>query len=417
MTLTNVVEIKIPDIGGADNVDVIEVSVGVGDTVAVDDTLLALESEKASMDIPSPFAGKIKTVNVKIGDKVSEGSVVFTLESADALASDEKPAEKPAEKAAPVKAVAEKHVEKTVQTVSNSGEVHAGPAVRRLANQLGVDLSKVSATGKKGRVVLEDVHQFVKSNLQGGGGGGLSVSEAPVIDFSQFGEVETAALSRIKKISGKILHRNWVTIPHITQLDEADITDLEAFRQENKAAVQKQGAKLTPLVFIMKAVAHSLKAFPNFNASLDASGENLILKRYFHIGIAVDTPNGLVVPVVRDVDQKGVVELALELGEISKKAREGKLLPRDMKGGCFSISSLGGIGGTAFTPIINAPEVAILGVSKSEIKPKMIDGEFKPRLMLPLCLSYDHRVIDGADGARFITHLSATLTDLCRIFL
>ncbi|PIQ43669.1 MAG: dihydrolipoyllysine-residue acetyltransferase [Gammaproteobacteria bacterium CG11_big_fil_rev_8_21_14_0_20_46_22] len=409
-------DITLPDLGTDDAVEVIEVHVKAGDSVKAEAALLTLESDKATMDVPAPRDGEIQAISIKVGDKVKTGQVIGQMSGAPADQTG-KPKE---DKAQAVPAAQEKPAEKAEAPASaslNQGNVYAGPGVRRLANELGVNLASVSGTGPKGRILREDLTGFAKQRMTSGGGAGLSLAEAPVVDFAKFGEVETQALSRIKKLSGKFLHRNWVTIPHVTQFDEADITDLEAFRQANKAVAEKQGAKLTPLVFIMKAVVAALKAYPQFNASLDASGENLVLKKYFHIGVAVDTPNGLVVPVIRDVDQKGFVELAKELAEFSKKARDGKLTPADMQGGCFSISSLGGIGGTAFTPIVNAPEVAILGVSKSDIKPKFIDGEFKPRLMLPLSLSYDHRVIDGADAARFVVYLAQALEDMRRVLL
>jgi len=422
-------KVLVPDIGGAEAVDVIEVLVKAGDTIAQEDSLITLEGDKATMDIPSPYAGVVKTLLIQVGAKISEGAVILTMEVAGK-----------AESSAAVDEVAESvKKEKSVvaaspvpaEKVSASPEemntdfgitVHAGPAVRRIAREFAVDLSKISGSGEKGRIVKEDVQQFVKSQLQiaagkGSAGGGLSVLAAPTIDFSKFGDIETQALSKIKKISGANLHRNWVTIPHVTQFADADITELEAFRQEKKASALKQGVKLTPLLFMIKAVVAALKKFPHFNASLDATGEQLILKKYFHIGIAVDTPNGLVVPVIRHVDQKGLFDLAKELGDISKKAREKGLGLADMQGGCFSISSLGGIGGTAFAPIINAPEVAILGVSKSQMKPVYTNSEFEPRLMLPLSLSYDHRVIDGADGARFMVYLSQCLSDIRTLLL
>lgn len=435
--MSTLTEIVVPDIGGAENVEVIEIAVKPGDHIKENDTLITIESEKASIDIPAPNGGLVKELKVKKGDKVSQGSLILMLETTEEIKAnshekkeEEKEKLESSEKSeAPVETKAAdkpKAVDKPKATstpttnnapVKSNEGAHAGPAVRRLAFQLGVDLSKVTGTARKGRIVPEDVHAFVKRIMQSqsSGGAGLNIAPMPEIDFSKFGEIEKTSLSRIKKISGTYLHRNWVSIPHITQFEEADITDMEAFRKENKAEFEKEGLKLTPLVFIIKAVVESLQAMPQFNSSLALDGESLILKKYYHIGVAVDTPNGLVVPVIRDADKKGIKELARELGELSKKAREGKLLPSEMQGGCFSISSLGGIGGTAFTPIINAPEVAILGVSRSEMKPKFIDNEFKPRLMLPLSLSYDHRVIDGADGARFVSHLSAGLSDLRRL--
>lgn len=407
-------QIKLPDLGTDDAVEVIEIHVKAGDSVKAEDALMTLESDKATMDVPAPHDGKITAISVKVGDKVKTNQLVGEM-TGDEASSDEPVLEE--KKEAPQKAaIPEPQASEKAPAEVNHANVYAGPGVRRLATELGVNLSSVTGSGRKGRILREDLTGFAKKQMSGGGAG-FSIADAPQVDFAKFGEVETKPLSRIKKLSGKFLHRNWVTIPHVTQFDEADITDLEAFRQANKAVAEKQGAKLTPLVFIMKAVVAALKAYPQFNASLDQSGENLVMKKYFHIGVAVDTPNGLVVPVIRDVDQKGFIALAKELAEISVKARDGKLTPADMQGGCFSISSLGGIGGTAFTPIVNAPEVAILGVSKSDIKPKFIDNEFKPRLMLPLCLSYDHRVIDGADAARFVVYLSQALEDMRKILL
>lgn len=440
----NLIEVCVPDLGGAASVDVIEVLVSVGDTVAVDDPLATLEGDKASMDIPSTSAGTVKSIAINVGDKVSEGSLVCTLEveatqdnsstdtddntTTESSEKQEKNTQQPTKKASQKAAKKEKKAvekeEKAVETQQSQSLVHAGPAVRRLANDVGIDLSKITGTGEKGRILKSDVKAYVSKSVvaaeTGGGvaGGGFSVLPAPQVDFSRYGETEKLSLSKIQKFSGANLHRNWVTIPHVTQFDEADITELEAFRKSQKDSAAKQGVKLTPLVFIMKAVVAALKAFPRFNSSLDPSGEHLILKKYFHIGVAVDTPNGLVVPVIRDVDQKGLYELANELGAISKKAREEGLSLADMQGGCFTISSLGGIGGTAFTPIINAPEVAILGVSRSSQKPVFkADGSMAPRLMLPLSLSYDHRVIDGADGARFIVYLSQRLADIRTLLL
>jgi len=407
--------ITVPDIGGATDVDVIEVLVKVGDHIKVDTPLLTLESDKATMEVPSSDEGVVKELKVKTGDKLSQGSTILVLEIAgQASAAVEKTA---APEKTPVVS-ATKTAEVAIQPTAavHTGtliEIHAGPAVRKIAREFGVDLAEVPATGPKTRILKEDIQVYVKSRLaQTSTAGGSALPAAPTVDFSKFGSVKTLPLSRIKKISGKNLHRNWLLVPHITQFADADISDLEAFRVEQKATLEKQGVKLTPLVFIMKAVVASLKAFPQFNASLDASGENLVMKQYFHIGVAVDTADGLVVPVIRDVDKKGLSELAKELSTVSEKARNKQLNATDMQGGCFSISSLGGIGGTAFTPIVNLPEVAILGVSKSSHKPVYLDGQFVPRLMLPLSLSYDHRVIDGADGARFIVYLSNMLSDI-----
>ncbi len=432
----SIIEVTVPDIGDDTDVDIIEVLVAPGDTVAEEDGLITLETDKATMDVPCPKAGKVVELKVKVGDKVSEGSLVLTLEVEGAQAATpapqaqaasapaaSAPAAAPAPKAPPVPhhpSAGEK---------SKTGKVHASPSVRRLAREFGVDLTQVGGTGRKNRVLKEDVQSYVKYELSrpkmtpgtnvSSGSGGLQVLPPPKVDFSKFGEVEEVALTRIQKLSGPNLHRNWVTIPHVTQFDEADITDLEAFRKEQNQLAEKRklGVKITPLVFMMKAVADALKVYPTFNSSLSESGESLIMKKYFHIGIAVDTPNGLVVPVVKDVDKKGVMDISRELMEISAKARDGKLKSADMQGSCFTISSLGGIGGTGFTPIVNAPDVAILGVSKSEIKPKWNGKDFDPRLMLPLSLSYDHRVIDGALAARFAAHLAGCLADIRRILL
>jgi len=432
----SVIEVTVPDIGGDENVDVIEILVAVGDTVEVEDGLVTLETDKASMDVPAPEAGVIKEMHLNVGDKVSQGSLVVHLEvtsSASAPAASETVAA-PVAAAAPAPApVAAKAPpvphHPSAAPIQATGKVHASPSVRRVAREFGVDLTQVKASGTKGRILKEDVQSYVKYELSrpkltaasatSGGNGGLQVLAAPKVDFSKFGEIEEKPLTRIQKISGPNLHRNWVTIPHVTQFEEADITDMESFRKEQNVVAEKRklGFKITPLVFMMKAVADALKAYPTFNSSLSADGESLILKKYFHIGIAVDTPNGLVVPVVRDVDQKGIHALSLELMDISIKARDGKLKAADMQGSCFTISSLGGIGGTAFTPIVNAPDVAILGVSKSEIKPKWNGKDFEPRLMLPLSLSYDHRVIDGALAARFAVHVKNVLGDLRQIIL
>lgn len=427
-------DVNVPDIGG-DEVEVTEIMVAVGDTVEAEQSILNVEGDKASMEVPAPFAGVVKEIKIAVGDKVNTGSLVMVFEVAGSQATSEAPkaaaaapakAEAPkaeAPKAAPAAAPAAK-----AEFVENNAYVHATPVVRRLAREFGVDLSKVSATGPKSRILKEDVQSYVKGIIkqvasQPAGvavaGGGMAVLAWPKVDFAKFGEVEEVAMTRIQKISGPNLHRNWVKIPHVTQFDETDITELEDFRKQENAIAEKQklGYKISPLIFIMKAAAKALEAYPKFCSSLSQDEQSLIMKKYIHIGVAVDTPNGLVVPVVRDVNKKGIRELALELGEISKKARAGKLTAADMQGGCFTISSLGGIGGTQFTPIVNAPEVAILGVSKSSIKPVWNGKEFEPRLMQPLALSYDHRVIDGADGARFITMMSGVLSDLRRLAL
>ncbi|GIU46760.1 pyruvate dehydrogenase complex dihydrolipoyllysine-residue acetyltransferase [Shewanella algidipiscicola] len=440
-TRVEVKEIAVPDIGDAADVDVIEVLVAVGDMIEADQGLITLETDKATMEVPAPFAGKLVSLTVKVGDKVSQGSVIATVETqsaAPAAAPTPAAAPAPVAPAAPAQAPTAQAPTASKPPVPhhpsagstpNTGAVHASPAVRRLAREFGADLNLVTGTGRKGRILKEDVQAFIKYELSrpkataatavAGGAGGLNVIAAPKVDFAKFGEVEEVPLSRIQKISGPNLHRNWVTIPHVTQFDEADITEMEAFRkQQNElAAKQKSGIKITPLVFMMKAVAKTLQQFPVFNASLSPDGESLIKKKYYHIGVAVDTPNGLVVPVVRDVDKKGILELSAELMEISIKARDGKLKATDMQGSCFTISSLGGIGGTAFTPIVNYPDVAILGVSKSEIKPKWNGKDFEPKLMLPLSLSYDHRVIDGAMAARFSVTLSSMLSDIRTLIL
>ncbi len=424
--------VKVPDIGG-DEVAVTEILVKVGDVVTADQSLLTVEGDKASMEVPAPFAGTVKAIQVAIGDKVATGSLIMTFEVAGAapvvaaapVAA--APASAPVATAAPAPVVAAKAEEKG-DFVANDAYVHASPAVRRLAREFGVNLAKVKGSGRKGRIQKEDVQSYVKDAIKRAesapaagatSGSGLGVPPWPKVDFAKFGAIEEIELTRIQKISGPNLHRNWVMIPHVTQFDETDITDLEAFRKEQNVIADKQqlGFKITPLVFILKAAAKALEAHPRFCSSLSEDGSKLIMKKYIHIGVAVDTPNGLVVPVVRDVNKKGIYELSQDLAEISKKARNGKLTASDMQGGCFTISSLGGIGGTSFTPIVNAPEVAILGVSKSDFKPKWNGKEFEPRLTLPLALSYDHRVIDGADGARFITTLSGALADIRRLVL
>ena len=431
------IEVKVPDIGDLKEVGVIEVLVAPGDRVEKEGSLITVESDKATMEIPSPVAGVVKELKIKVGDKVAKGSLILILDEA-AGSAPVAPAQSAAAAVSTTPAPAVAAVEPPPRPVAKPDPVplepqdltvskpHASPSIRMFARELGVDLSKVKGTGLKGRVTREDVQAFVKGVLAAakpvsasasGGGLPFNLPELPNIDFAKFGPVETRALSRIKKISGANLHRNWVSIPHITQFDEADITELESFRKANAAETEKQGFKLTMLAFLIKASVTALRQFPDFNASLDKSGENLVLKKYFHIGVAVDTPDGLVVPVIRDADRKGVFDLARELGEVSKLAKEKKLKPGDMQGGTFSISSLGGIGGTMFTPIINAPEVAILGVSRSVMRPVWNGKEFTPRLVLPLSLSYDHRVIDGAAGARFTTYLVSVLSDIRRSLL
>ncbi|MGI2797924.1 pyruvate dehydrogenase complex dihydrolipoyllysine-residue acetyltransferase [Photobacterium damselae] len=417
-------EVNVPDIGG-DEVEVTEIMVAVGDTVEEEQSLITVEGDKASMEVPAPFAGTVKEIKIATGDKVSTGSLIMIFEVAGSA-----PVAAPvAQAAAPAPAATKAEAPAaSSEFVENNEYSHASPVVRRLAREFGVNLAKVKGTGRKNRILKEDVQNFVKDALKRlesgaasgkGDGSALGLLPWPKVDFSKFGETEVQPLSRIKKISGANLHRNWVMIPHVTQWDNADITALEAFRKEQNAIEAKKdtGMKITPLVFIMKAAAKALEAFPAFNSSLSEDGESLILKKYVNIGIAVDTPNGLVVPVFKDVNKKGIYELSAELAEVSKKARAGKLTAADMQGGCFTISSLGGIGGTAFTPIVNAPEVGILGVSKSEMKPVWNGKEFEARLQLPLSLSYDHRVIDGAEGARFITYLNGCLSDIRRLVL
>ena len=429
--------IRVPDIGDFSDVEIIEVHIGPGDSVNAEDPLITLESDKAAMDVPAPASGTIEAITVKIGDRASEGDVIGQMQAADAAAPPAETKTEPAatpepeakpepkqEAAPPPQPVAAGNTPPITlpPPVERSGAVnpHASPSIRRFARELGVDLSQVRGSGPKGRILKEDVQGFVKGRLSQpapAAGGGFALPEIPKVDFAKFGPVESKALSRIKKLAGKHLHACWLNVPQVTQHEDADITELEAFRQAHKDEAKAQGFNLTPLVFVMKAVVGALKQYPQFNASLDASGENLILKRYYNIGVAVDTPGGLVVPVIRDVDQKGLYQLAQELAETSKKARDGKLTPSDLQGGGFSLSSLGGIGGTAFSPIVNAPEVAILGLSKSELKPVWNGKKFKPRLMLPLSLSYDHRVIDGAEGARFAVYLARLLGDVRRLLL
>ena len=445
------IEVKVPDIGDYKDVPVIEVLVKPGDTVGAEDSLITVESDKATMEVPAPRAGVVKELRVKVGDKVSQGSVVLVLEAAEAAEAAEA---KSAPEAAPAKAepVAERKpaapapareqppaaAASAPQGTSTQapaaaqqaapideaahGKAHASPSVRRLARELGVDLSKVSGSGPRERIVKEDVQGYVKTALARPSGAalgslGFSLPSAPQVDFAKFGPITTQPLSRIRKLAGGFLHRNWVSIPHVTQHDEADITELEAFRKSQSVEAQAQGIRFTILGFLMKASVVALRQFPELNASLSQDGASLILKDYYHIGVAVDTPNGLVVPVIRDVDKKGLLELARELVEVSERMRVGKISPPDLQGGCFSISSLGGIGGTFFTPIINAPEVAILGVGKAVMKQVWNGKEFAPRLMLPLSLSYDHRVIDGALGARFVAFFASVLGDIRKLVL
>ncbi|AHW76008.1 dihydrolipoyllysine-residue acetyltransferase E2 component of pyruvate dehydrogenase complex [Neisseria meningitidis] len=428
------VQVAVPDIGGHTDVDVIAVEIKVGDTVAEDDTLITLETDKATMDVPCTAAGVVKAVFFKVGDKVSEGSAIIEVETVgSAAAAPAQAAQAAAPAAAPPPTAAAAPAAAPAPSAPAAAKIdeaafakaHAGPSARKLARELGVDLGQVKGTGLKGRIVGDDIKAFVKSVMQGGAakpaavgaslGGGLDLLPWPKVDFSKFGNVEVKELSRIKKISGQNLSRNWVVIPHVTVHEEADMTELEEFRKQLNKEWEREGVKLSPLAFIIKASVSALKAFPEFNASLD--GDNLVLKNYFNIGFAADTPNGLVVPVIKDVDQKGLKQISQELTELSKKAREGKLKPQEMQGACFTISSLGGIGGTGFTPIVNAPEVAILGVCKSQIKPVWNGKEFAPRLMCPLSLSFDHRVIDGAAGMRFTVFLANLLKDFRRITL
>jgi pyruvate dehydrogenase E2 component (dihydrolipoamide acetyltransferase) len=446
-------EVLVPDIGSFKDVEVIEIMVKVGDSIKADDALMTVESDKAAMDIPAPFGGTVKQVRIKIGDKISAGSLVLMLDTAgEATASSSAPVVKsfvpppspasgggaggegsssvaaippPSHPAPEVPAhIAPKHQPNPVAAHAEfaSGKpAHASPSVRRFARELGANLGQIKGSGPRGRILKEDVQNWIKAELAKPTGEaiGLGFPPAPIIDFAKFGEVERQPLSRIKKLSGTNLHRNWVSAPHVTQFDEADITDLEDFRKSMLEEASKRGVKLTLLAFLMKAVVNALRTYPQFNASLAADGENLILKKYFHVGFACDTPDGLVVPVIRDVNKKDVMDIARELAELSELARERKLKTNAMQGGCFTISSLGGIGGTAFTPIINCPEVAILGLSRASMQPvwNKTTSSFEPRLMMPLSLSYDHRVIDGADGARFTSHLRLMLSDVRRLLL
>lgn len=416
--------IIIPDLGDASGVDVIEVLVAAGDEVAKDDSLIVLETDKATMEVPSPLAGTIENLTVKVGDKVSQGdSIGSMLVTAGAA-----PKATPAAKSAPAPEVAKPAPKESrapvsdypVEATKKGGLVHASPAIRRLAREFGADLSQVKGTGRKGRILKEDVQAYIKFELsrpKATAGSAQAAPDLPEIDFSKFGEIEETSLTRIQKISSVTLQRNWNLIPHVTQHEDADITDMDNFRKSMKEEALKEGVRLTPLAFIMKALVASLKEFPTFNSSLAADGETLVLKKYFNIGVAVDTPDGLVVPVIRDVDKKSVYQLANELGEMSQKARDKKLTAADMQGSSMTISSLGGIGGTKFTPIVNWPDVAILGLSRNKVQPVWDGKEFQPRMMLPMSLSYDHRVIDGAVAARFIVHLSKMLGDIRRIIL
>ena len=427
-----VIDVNVPDIGG-DEVNVTDVMVKVGDRVEVDQSIINVEGDKASMEVPAPVAGIVKEIIIKAGDKVSTGTLIMRFEVAGnaPVAAPAPQAAAPAPTATP--AVAPSAPAATASDADVTGAksyAHATPVIRRLAREFGVNLDKVKGTGRKGRILKEDVQAYVKAAVKAlesgaasatgaANGAGLGLLPWPKVDFSKFGEIEEVELSRINKISGANLHRNWVMIPHVTHFDKADITDLEAFRKEQNALAEKQklGVKITPVVFIMKAVAKALEAFPRFNSSITEDAQRLILKKYINIGVAVDTPNGLVVPVFKDVNKKGIIELSRELAEVSKKARDGKLTASDMQGGCFTISSIGGLGTTHFAPIVNAPEVAILGVSKSSMEPVWNGKDFAPRLILPISLSFDHRVIDGADGARFISYIGSVLADLRRLVM
>jgi len=442
--MAEIKEILVPDIGDFEGVEVIEILVAPGDIIHLEDPLVSLESDKAAMEIPAEAAGKVKEVKVKLGDKVSQGDLLITLELSDASAAteDATATKTEAEAVRVEQAVAERAAENITQqpapepasavakqqhpapvptdTIDEAAfsKAHASPAIRKFARELGADLGRIKGSAPGGRILKQDVKDWIKQALSATGSGNISgIEPMPEIDFSQFGETQTLPLTRINRLTGKFLHRNWVSIPHVTQFDEADITELESFRKQLNEENKKEGTRVTVLAFLMKALVSALKQYPRFNASLDPGGENIILKKYINIGVAMDTPAGLVVPVIRDCERKSLIELATELIETSQRARDKKLSPADMQGGCISISSLGGIGGTAFTPIVNAPEVAILGVSRAQMKPVYQAGEFVPRLMLPLSLSYDHRVIDGANGARFTAYLSKVLSDTRRLLL
>ena len=430
-------QVNVPDIGDFDSVEVIEILVAEGDSVEVDDSLITLESDKATMEIPSPVSGTVTKVTISVGDKVAEGDYILDIEVSDSaaapapVAKEETPAAAPAaveEKPAPQVITQPAHnvpaAAKPVNPQAMGASFHASPSVRAFARNLGVDLTHVEGSGPKGRIKQTDVEAAIKAVMSGqapapgaSAMSGTGIPPIPAIDFSQFGETTTEELGRIKKISGKFLHASWLNVPHVTQFDECDITEMDQFRKDQKAAAEKQGIKLTPLVFVMKAVVKALQDFPSFNASLSEDGQSIIKKHYYNIGIAVDTPNGLVVPVVKDVDKKGIYDLSRDLMEISAKARDGKLGPKDMQGGCFTISSLGGIGGTQFTPIVNAPEVAIMGLSKAKMQPVWNGSEFEPRLIMPFSVSYDHRAIDGAEGVRFTTTVGHYLSDLRQLIL
>ena len=439
--MANSREILLPDIGDFEAVDVIDVPVNVGDAVNAEDTIVTLESDKATMDIPSPASGVVTKLLVNVGDSIAQGAPLLLMDESEAdTSAAEKPdtetqteaakeTSEPATPAEPVPKSAPQTTHRSAPAVmetsqvvggSRSEKAHASPSVRRFARELGVDLGLIYGKGPKGRILKEDVKAFTKSMLSGnklGGSGNFGFPEIPPVDFSKFGQTEMQPLSRLKRLGGQSLHRSWITVPHVTQFDEADITDLEEFRKSELKAAEAEGIKLTLVTFLVKAVVVALQKFPEFNSSITSDGENLVIKKYFHVGVAVNTKNGLVVPVIKDADKKGLFAIADEISQLSNKAQEGKLSPADMQGGCFTISSLGGIGGTAFTPIVNAPEVAILGVSRSAMKPVYENGEFVPRLMMPYALSYDHRVIDGVAGAQFTQFLSTILTDIRHILL
>jgi pyruvate dehydrogenase E2 component (dihydrolipoamide acetyltransferase) len=414
--------IQVPDIGGGENVDVIEISVKVGDSINEGDTLIVLESDKASMEVPAPKAGVVRALKIAEGDKASKGSPILELEVSAAAAPEPPAAAAPAAEArtapAPAPVTAPKPAATTAIAVApRTGDVYAGPAVRKLAREMSVDLAKVAGSGPKGRIQKDDLMRFVKELVEHRGGGGAGVPPLPAIDFAQFGTVDIQPLSKLHKATATNMHRSWLNVPHVTQFDDADITELEAFRETLKAEAERRGVKVTPLPFLLKACAAALKAHPKFNAALHNDGEHIVYKQYVHIGMAVDTPAGLVVPVLRDVDKKSIWELAAETAELGRKAKERKLKPADLQGGCFTISSLGSIGGIGFTPIVNAPEVAILGVSKLTVKPVWNGKKFAPRKMLPLSLSYDHRAVNGADAGRFFTYLNELLGDIRRLVL
>jgi pyruvate dehydrogenase E2 component (dihydrolipoamide acetyltransferase) len=426
-------EVRVPDIGDFDEVDVVEVLVAAGDRVEVEDPLITLESDKATMDVPSPRQGKVIDLKVKTGDKIGQGAVILTLEVVETEVVPEPEEQEPREAEAPAAVVSSSSPESRAPALPSpdpqvsspapidefpNSAIYASPAVRRFARELGVDLNRVKGTGRKGRIVKDDVQGFVKKVMsEPASAGGPGLPAMPVIDFSKFGEIEREPLTRIQRLSLVNVHRSWLHVPHVTQHDQTDVTEMEAFRKNHAEEAEAQGFKLTPVAFLMKASVAALKEYPRVNSSLDSDEEHVVLKKYYHIAVAVDTPQGLVVPVIRDVDQKGIFELARELGDISARAREGKLKLDEMRGASFTITSLGGIGGTAFTPIVNAPEVAILGVSRTQRKPVWNGESWDPRLILPLSLSYDHRVVDGALGVRFTSYLSGVLSDLRRLLL